>query len=253
MKGENAFICLTGHGLSSEYPPGMFLNYYDHVFHVKLVIDYFKWEKVTIMGHSMGALTGIYFASIFPELTEKFISLDAIKQLSAADQFTPTRMNSVIQKFQKIVKNMEKPRLTYSYEEAREKMIEGYGGSISETEADILLKRNLIKVGEDKYQYTWDLRTTIRPYLFTDFNTEQLKVFGRGIRCPFLLIKAKDAPLFEAKELYLEFLDIYQNSSSDFRYVQVEGRHHVHLSNPKIVLPHIIDFLYPKENVKSNL
>lgn len=46
-------ICLDfcGYGLSSHYPAGMFLNYYDHVYHVKLVLDYFQWKKVVLMGH----------------------------------------------------------------------------------------------------------------------------------------------------------------------------------------------------------
>ena len=45
------YFFILGHGLSSHYPPGMFLTHCDYIYHVKLVIDYFKWEKVTIMGH----------------------------------------------------------------------------------------------------------------------------------------------------------------------------------------------------------
>ncbi len=43
----------TGHGHSSAYPPGVILHYFDHAFHVKLVVDYFKWEKlkVIVIGH----------------------------------------------------------------------------------------------------------------------------------------------------------------------------------------------------------
>lgn len=40
-----------GHGLTSHYPPGMFFTYFDHVCHVKIVADYFKWTKFTIIGH----------------------------------------------------------------------------------------------------------------------------------------------------------------------------------------------------------
>jgi len=50
-EGENLIVLKIGHGLSPYYPNGMFLSYYDHVYHIKLVIDYFKWKKITIMGH----------------------------------------------------------------------------------------------------------------------------------------------------------------------------------------------------------
>lgn len=50
------YVNLLGHGLSSHYPPGMFLNYYDHVYHVKLVIDFFKWKKVSILAHRLSEI-----------------------------------------------------------------------------------------------------------------------------------------------------------------------------------------------------
>jgi hypothetical protein len=73
---------------------------------------------------------------------------------------------------------------------------------------------------------------------------------ARGMVCPFLLIKAKNTSTFEPKELYREFYDIYRDASEDFRYVEVEGRHHVHLSHPELVAPIISNFLFP---VKSKL
>lgn len=69
----NNFVKLTliiqnlklGHGFSSHYAPGMFLNYYDHVYHIKMTIDYFKWKKVIILGHRL-AVQYAFFKIIQP-------------------------------------------------------------------------------------------------------------------------------------------------------------------------------------------
>jgi len=200
----------------------------------------------------MGAITAIFFVSMYSELVDKLISLDAVKQLSSSAEYLPARMKGVLTNFQEIVERLQQgPLSSVSYEDARERLVKNYGGSIDEKDADVLLKRGLRKLSdEDEYEFTRDLRSTVRPYLFNDFTTEQLKAVARGIVCPFLLIKAKNTSTFEPKELYREFYDIYRDASEDFRYVEVEGRHHVHLSHPELVAPIISNFLFP---VKSKL
>lgn len=199
----------------------------------------------------MGAITALFFTSMYPELVDKLISLDVVKQLSSSAEYLPARMKSVLDNFRDIVERLNRgPLSTVSYEEARDRLVKNYGGSIDEKDADVLLIRGLRKVGEDEYEFTRDLRSTIRPYLFSDFTTEQLKAVARGIVCPFLLIKAKNASIYEPKELYREFYDIYRDASEDFRYVEVEGKHHVHLSHPELVAPIVSNFLFP---LKSKL
>jgi pimeloyl-ACP methyl ester carboxylesterase len=200
----------------------------------------------------MGAITALFFVSMYSELVDKFISLDAVKQLSSSAEYLPARMKGILNNFQEIVERLEQgPLSSVSYEDARERLVKNYGGSIDEKDAEILLRRGLRKLSdENEYEFTRDLRSTVRPYLFNDFTTEQLKAVARGIVCPFLLIKAKNTSVFEPKELYREFYDLYRDASEDFRYVEVEGRHHVHLSHPELVAPIISNFLFP---VKSKL
>ena len=191
-------------------------------------------------------------AGSFEELVDKFISLDAVKQLSSSAEYLPARMKGILNNFQEIVERLEQgPLSSVSYEDARERLVKNYGGSIDEKDAEILLRRGLRKLSdENEYEFTRDLRSTVRPYLFNEFTTEQLKAVARGIVCPFLLIKAKNTSVFEPKELYREFYDLYRDASEHFRYVEVEGRHHVHLSHPELVAPIISNFLFP---VKSKL
>jgi hypothetical protein len=32
-------------------PPGVILHYFDNAYHVKLVVDHFKWDQVILIGH----------------------------------------------------------------------------------------------------------------------------------------------------------------------------------------------------------
>ena len=126
-------------------------------------------------------------------------------------------------------------------------MVKSYLSSIDESDAEILMIRGTRKrEGKDnEYEFSRDLRAIVRPFSFTELTTEQLKAMAREISVPFLLIKASNGYSFEPKEMYLEFYDIYRSASEDFRFVTVNGKHHVHLSEPDLVAPHINHFFFP--------
>ena len=134
-----------------------------------------------------------------------------------------------------------------TWDEARDRLVKSYGGSIDERDAEVLMVRGVRKrEGKDnEYEYTRDLRNIVRPYLFMDLTNEHHKAMAREITVPFLLIKAKNTYTFEAQEIFREFYDVYRDASEDFRFVTVEGRHHVHLSEPDLVVNHINNFLFP--------
>lgn len=197
----------------------------------------------------MGGHISIFFTSMFPERVHKLISIDAVKLSSAPPEEFPARMKLILSDFQNIVKKMElspRKKTSLSYKQAQQKLVQNYRGSIDEDHADILLLRSLRKKGEDEYEFTRDPRTVLRPFIFNNYTTEMLKEISHGITCPFLLIRARNSVTPagpEPTELIQEFLDIYRSTSKDFRCFEVDGRHHVHLTNPDIVSPYISDFL----------
>ena len=74
-----ALLCIEfpGHGKSSYYPKGQF--YYiqwDNLIVVRQIVKYFKWEKVSIIGHSLGGGIAFLYAASFPEETDKIINFD---------------------------------------------------------------------------------------------------------------------------------------------------------------------------------
>lgn len=196
----------------------------------------------------MGALAALFFASAYPELLEKLVSIDIVMQYTFPPASFPARIRGVLTQFQELSLKLESESVVkaMTYEEARDKLVMNYGESIDKKDAEILLIRGLRRKSQDadQWEYTRDLRTIIRPYLFHDCTTEQIKDVARAITCPLLIIKAQRS-LSLAAELFGEFYEIYRNASRDFRLVEVDGRHHVHLSKPELVAPLIINFISP--------
>ena len=68
-------------------------------------------------------------------------------------------------------------------------------------------------------------------------------VLARKVTADVLLIKFKDGPLFESREAYEEHLAALRESKAKIvDYVEVEGQHHTHLTNPQLVAPFITNF-----------
>lgn len=50
-------IDLPGHGRSSHFPPGIQYHvFWDYIPVVRRIVKYFGWEKVKLMGHSLGGI-----------------------------------------------------------------------------------------------------------------------------------------------------------------------------------------------------
>ena len=110
--------------------------------------------------------------------------------------------------------------------------------------ARILLQRGLKKVSDsdsDNWEFTRDLRH--RATSLYGYSQEVMRHVASEIKCPHLIIKAKQGNLYELPENVKEVLDIYKDSNPMFKKVDVEGNHHVHLNMPEIVWPHLEDFL----------
>ena len=67
---------------------------------------------------------------------------------------------------------------------------------------------------------------------------------AKKITADVLIIKYSDGPYFESVEDYMEHVEALKASKAKtVKYVEVEGKHHTHLTNPELVAPLISEFL----------
>lgn len=79
---------MTGHGLSSHLPQGVCYSEITFLLDIKRVLDYLKWNKVTIMAHSMGANISLQFAATYPNLVERIVTIDTVKSRICSSDVT---------------------------------------------------------------------------------------------------------------------------------------------------------------------
>ena len=72
-------IDFPGHGFSSRVPDGIGYSTVDNLHFLNLLMKEYKWTKMSLMGHSMGAIMSFLYASVYPEKVNFVISFDALK------------------------------------------------------------------------------------------------------------------------------------------------------------------------------
>lgn len=244
------FVCLDspGHGLSSRYPPGMTYKVSDMFTIIHRVMEHFKWDKISLMGHSLGGGTCSWYAALFPEHVEKLVSIDLLTfgALPLNKQVKWTRKS--IQQSVQIVDKMENHKVPiYTFEDAvarsymAQHLMHGLD-SISRPAVETILRRGLVPT-PDGQGYTWgaDLRLRIP----TPFNIlqETAEEYASKIECPHLFIKGSESSKYMSDEVYSKILKVYQNNNPNFVYRIVTGGHHLHLNDPQKLKPIINEFL----------
>lgn len=237
-------IDLPGHGLSSYLPDGMYYHTIDYMYVLILLMKEYNWEKISLLGHSMGGLVAFTFASLYPHKVDLLISFDALKPyIKQPQKVIPDTIkywdNFVIADERNRSKH-EPP--SFTYEECIEKLFVGSSYSIYPKLCHILLKRNLQQSSKypGKYFFTRDARLKyITKIVFPQENNLEL---AQKIKIPHLFIKAAFSSNYEDKKYSDEALKILKKNPQ-FHYYRVDGTHHVHINEPEKIAKIVSEFL----------
>lgn len=236
-------IDFPGHGLSSYFPEGMMYHQIDFINVLLLLMKKMKWEKVSILGHSMGGVVGLWLASMFPDKVDLLICIDTLKP-------PQLRKKTYWSEYSKLIKNTllndernqsirEPP--SYTYKECVERLAKG-SNSIDEDKCSYILARN-IKESTEKPGKFYFARDGRLKYMNKGLWPQEYYVnLASGIKIPHLFINALDTPINEPLEHFQETISILKKNPL-FQFEEVRGRHHVHLNNPENVSGIISQFL----------
>lgn len=236
-------IDLPGHGLSSHYPDGCFYHINDMAAILEEIRLMHKWEKVSLIGHSMGALITFIYAAIFPLQVDFVCALDTFKPVSLAPKdatfFASTRMRNLYV----LNSKMGKFPTDYTYDDIKERIYTGSLKSVDKDKVDILMKRGVKPSTNDsnRFQFTRDIRIKfINPLFIPD---EITLIYIKRIRAAYLYIKTDDCTYVQPEQVVDEALQLFRNNNRHFEMIRVSGSHHVHLNDPRIVADKISEFI----------
>ncbi len=224
-------VDMPGHGLSSHWAEGMSYHSIDAVGVVAQIIEHFAWEKVTILGHSMGASIASLFAGVFPERLDKLILIEGLGPLAAPPEDGPARLKRSILQYADLP-NKKMP--CYSSPEhaieARRK-----ASNLSREAATAIVLRGIKEISGG---FTWRTDPRLKtesPFRMTE---EQVIAFLNQITCPVLWVRAN-----QGMQLDIFMSPSRQLSIRHLKIFRLDGNHHVHLEDPKKVAEALLDFL----------
>ncbi|XP_076065935.1 putative serine hydrolase [Oratosquilla oratoria] len=224
---------LPGHGLSDHFPPGYIYDPRGYVCAVKKAVTKLGWTKFTYLGHSMGAVVGIWYCAIFPEDVDAFITIDIIKANSKPIESYASSYKRYILNYIDNERKCELPPIVYSEEDLVKRTIAG-SDSLDEASAKIILQRGARMSDDGKgYVLTRDLRA--KTYFIGFMVFDAWAEMAKRITCPILVIKAKNGHVYSTPEETEIMLNSFRQDSPHFVFKDMEGRHHLHLTHSQEV------------------
>lgn len=267
-------IDLPGHGRSSQLPVGSAYCDILILMEIRRCLKELKWiqrhdengetkpqKKFTIIGHSLGAGLGLYYASAFPDDVEEVILLDflkskteppggALKNLALSiDQFlatVPSEDNS--NHLRQTNRIRDKGQVVVSQEAAIIATIDAHKqlGSLTREEAACLLKRSTVAVSTppNSVIYSRDLRLHCMLNIREDW--ELNKILFSGVKCHIIAVLARSG--IYAKDMhYIHKMDemekLLKAKAKTFYIQWVDGDHFVHMNNAQSVAELISNYL----------
>ncbi|XP_011646015.1 probable serine hydrolase isoform X1 [Pogonomyrmex barbatus] len=245
LSDDVSVLCLDmpGHGLSSHYPKSQFYYvYWDGIIILRRIIKHFKWNKVKLLGHSLGGAISFLYAASYPDEVDILISLDIASPSVRDVKKIATHTGEYIDKFLKYESLTLDNVPCYGYEEMIDIVEKAYEGGITNEGAKILMKRGMQPAYQkNKYYFSRDPRLKVS--LLGMLSLDLVLEYASHIKCAYLNIRAVPGLKLEQPENYEKVLDIIKQGARKFEYHEVKGTHHVHLNDPEKIAPIIKNFL----------
>lgn len=238
-------IDLPGHGFSSQFPPGLPIHFLNYVISFVNVLEYLKWSKLYLLGHSLGGQLGLFFTAIFPQYVEKLIILDHVAPDYVHEDDVVDNLRRELSLFLKInarVRDGKAP--VYTYQQALNKLT-NRDNSLTTEAAKIVAQRSLI-AAENGYMFCMDQRIKHNP--FPSLTTGVMLDVMKHVACPVAFIFSSFRYDLYG-QIYHECMELVKEKPNAFIKL-VTGNHDVHQNHPERVVPLIDEFFF---NERSKL
>lgn len=214
---------LPGHGLSSHLPIGCNYHFIDGIYIVLQFIKALGFEKVHLLGHSLGACLASLIAGVSPQHILSLMLIEAIGPFSKPEDTCREQLEDYWIKTNTDIK--KEARAFPSIEHAAQ--LRAKQGYISIELAEILYQRGLEK-RENGFFWRHDRRLlTIPPLRMTE---GQILDCLKSISSKSSLILADQGFVFSQALLQKRIAVV-----KDLKVYHLQGGHHIHMEKPGAV------------------
>jgi len=248
-------VDLPGHGLSSRLPNGVAYDHMGTIYMLQCLQNEYKWETMSLMGHSLGSIISFLYSAIFPDKVDMVIGLDALKpqvrNVPKAIESLKGEMEAFYLSDKRNLENSEPP--SYPYDVLVERLVSSTFGSITKEAAPFLLKRAIKESTKnpEMFYFTRDSRLKSNFNLGTPQETTNELI--KKIKCPYLYVKATDSPFYEKKEFFEQSIQAFKEHNPNFELHFIDAKHHLHLTDATKINGILSDFIIRNRGLDSKL
>jgi pimeloyl-ACP methyl ester carboxylesterase len=222
---------LPGHGASPHLPPGSEYSLAGTVHAVLDAADALGWDGFAVLGHSMGAAIGSILAAAAPQRVTRFVAIEALGALADAEDHTADRLRETVAARRALAG--KRLRVFPDIETAVRARMQA--NALSEPVARLLVERGLVAV-DGGYSWSTDPRLTISTAV--RMTEGQVRNLLARIECPVRAIFADPPQTYLPEPLRRERAALLQRGER----VVIDGGHHLHMEDPKVVAEAIGEF-----------
>lgn len=229
----------------------MIYTYSTFLYVLLLVIKKFDWQRVSLLGHSLGAMVSYSFASTFPDRCDMVISVDLIKPDTLTKTFDLKFLLRDIKHLyvadQRNQESSEPPSYTYDNLVQKRHSNKQFPMDIESVRFLVYRGAKQSKSDPKKYYFSCDGRLKEFEIIIPVNVYDDI---AKRIVSPFCFIKARQS-LFPEDE----YTRIIENmiSNPKFEVHKIDGGHHVHLDKPEEVGAIITKFINKYHPLDSKL
>lgn len=214
-------------------------------------MEHFRWDKLSLLAHSIGSLDAFLLSALFPTKVDFLILLDGATgdiQQNDSEIFIK-RLGDMIGK--RSLHDKDEPRKTYTLEQCTYIFYESTRKSLEKKYCKHILERKLKMDEFGKYYFGDDNRTNalkIR-HRFTDTVT---KMLAQKVTAPTLVVKFSCRAFAEFKTWFEEVYHHWEQNKQNVEFHEIDGKHFLHLSEPDKICDIINDFILKQRSVKKS-
>lgn len=217
-------------------------------------MEEYKWDKISLMGHSMGSILCFVFAATFPHKVDMVVAIDALKpQVHRPEHVTDTLANRLENFMIADKRNQEKSEPpAYLIEEMVERIVEGTFDSVNKECAPYLLKRNIKKSEKYPGKFYFARDNRLKYLMIAGISQEMNILLAQRITVPYMFLKAAHSPYYEKKAYHDEVAEVLKKNPN-FEYHTIDAKHHLHLTDPEKLSGIVSEFIEKHRKLKSKL
>lgn len=210
------------------------------------MLEFLRFEKFTLLGHSMGASIGWMYASIFPTQVERIIAIDQIKPLTCQDaREAAAQFQQQLTGFLEAEKKYKGPQPSFRFETALEILIiahDAFGVKLNREGALCLMKR-AAKTAADGSGLVFTRDARLNALLGQKADVRTLRDFYSMMTCEMLIILGKDG-INDLTNPDIKLVhDGHAATAKNFKCITIPGDHFIHLSSPEKVAQLMTDYV----------